>query len=91
MRKVLTFKELRKIVAPHSNSQQQRETTLFANRMLNKPFWIWNIEEHKAADILANGDCCFNHIIGLPKKNGEDKPFFDYEKLLFMGSDHIMS
>ena len=25
----------------------------------------------------------FNHIIGLPKKNEEDKPFYDYEKLLF--------
>lgn len=74
---MLTFKELRKIVAPlHSNSQQQETTTVFANRMLNKPFWMWNVEEHKAADILTNGDCCFNHIIGLPKKNGEDKSFF---------------
>jgi hypothetical protein len=80
----LTFKELRKIVTPFNNNQQQQETTpLFANRILNKPFWVWNIEEHKAADILTNGDCCFNHIIGLPKKNGEDKPFFDYEKILF--------
>lgn len=25
----------------------------------------------------------FNHIIGLPKKNEEDKPFYNYEKLLF--------
>ena len=82
--KRLTFKELKKIVAPHNNSQQKQETTkLLANRMLNKPFWIWNIEEHKVADILTNGSCCFNHIIGLPKKNGKDQPFFDYEKLLF--------
>ena len=51
--------------------------------MSNKPFWIWDIEEHKVADIITNGDCCFNHIIELPKKNGQDKPFFDYEKLLF--------
>jgi hypothetical protein len=78
----LTFKELRKIVTPLSDSQQQ-QTTLFSNRILSKPFWVWNIEEHKAADILTNGYCCFNHIIGLPKKNGEDKPFFDYEKILF--------
>jgi len=40
--------------------------------MLNISFWVWNIEEHKAADILTNGDSCLNHIIGLPKKNGED-------------------
>jgi hypothetical protein len=82
----LTFKELRKIITPHDNSQKQhqhQQTTLFANRILNKPFWIWDVYEHKAADILTNGDCCFNHIIGLPEKSGEDKPFFDYEKLLF--------
>jgi hypothetical protein len=56
MRKGLTFKELRKIVTPFNNYQQQQETTtLFANRILNKPFWVWNIEEHKAVDILTNG------------------------------------
>jgi hypothetical protein len=32
---------------------------------MDKPFWIWNIEEHKKQDI---GDCCFNHIIGLTTK-----------------------
>ena len=78
----LTFKELRKIVTPLKYGQEQ-QTTLFLTRILNKPFWIWNIKEHKAADILTNGYCCFNHIIGLPKKNEEDKPFYDYEKLLF--------
>jgi hypothetical protein len=79
----LTFKELRKIVTPLKYSQEQQHTTLFSSRILNKPFWIWDIKEHKAADILTNGYCCFNHIIGLPKKNEEDKPFYDYEKLLF--------
>jgi hypothetical protein len=79
----LTFKELKKIVTPFNNSQEQQQTTLFSSRILNKPFWIWNVQEHKAADILTNGYCCFNHIIGLPKKNEEDKPFYDYEKLLF--------
>jgi hypothetical protein len=84
MRKLLTFKELRKIVSPLNHSQEQQQTALvFSSRILNKPFWIWEIEEHKAADILTNGYCCFNHIIRLPKKNDEDKPFYDYEKLLF--------
>jgi hypothetical protein len=63
--------------------KQQKQTTLFSSRVSSEPFWIWNIEETKVADIVKNGDCYFNHIIGLPKKNGEDKPFFDYEKLLF--------
>jgi hypothetical protein len=51
--------------------------------MHNKPFWIWNIVEHKQEDIKTNGDCCFNHIIGLPKKDGVDKPLYDYEKIIF--------
>jgi primosomal protein N' len=70
-------------VSANSNYHLFQQTTLISNRVCNKPFWIWNIEEHKVADIITNGDCCFNHIIGLPKKNAQDKPFFDYEKLLF--------
>jgi hypothetical protein len=80
----MTFKDLKKIVAANSGQQQQlKQTTLFSSRVYGKPFWIWNIEEHKVADIITNGDCYFNHIIGLPKKNVQDKPFFDYEKILF--------
>ena len=33
--------------------------------------------------IKTKGDCCFNHIIGLPKKENTEKPLFDYEKLLY--------
>jgi hypothetical protein len=52
---------------------------------MNKLFWIWNIEEHKKQDIGTNGDCCFNHIIGLPTKERMQKPIFDYQKLLYDG------
>jgi len=34
-------------------------------------------------DIRTDGDCCFNHIIGLPQKNGDDKPLYDYEQIIF--------
>jgi hypothetical protein len=44
---------------------------------------VVNIEEHKREDIRTNGDCCFNHIIGLPQKDGIDKPMYDYEKIIF--------
>jgi hypothetical protein len=60
---VLTFKDLKKKVS--LATQQQNK---FFERLQNKPFWIWNIEEHKQEDIKTNGDCCFNHIIGLPGK-----------------------
>jgi hypothetical protein len=45
----------------------------------SKPFWIWNIEEHTQQDVKSKGDCCFNHIIGLPAKDKMKKPMFDYQ------------
>jgi hypothetical protein len=66
-------------------SQQQQENTrkeLF-QRLQGKPFWIWDKQQHKQQDINTNGECCFNHIIGLPQKDGNDKPMFDYEQIIF--------
>jgi hypothetical protein len=74
------FKDLHKLV-----SQQQKESTrkeLFT-RLQGKPFWVWNKEQHKLEDIRTDGDCCFNHIIGLPQKDGDDKPLYDYEQIIF--------
>jgi hypothetical protein len=76
---VLTFKDLKKRVTLETEQQQ---SGLF-KRLHNKPFWIWNIEEHKQEDIKTSGDCCFNHVIGLPTKERIEKPLFDYEKLLY--------
>ena len=44
-----------------------------------KPFWIDDIVEHKQHDRANNGACCFNHIIGLPKKDGLVHKIYDYE------------
>jgi len=49
----------------------------------DKPFWIWDVEEHNQEDVRTKGNCCFNHILGLPNKGGAEKPIFDYEKLLY--------
>jgi hypothetical protein len=76
---IVTFKELRKRVTLETSQQQSR---LF-ERLQNKPFWMWSIEEHKQQDIKTNGDCWFNHILSLPKKNGLGKPLFDYQKIIF--------
>ena len=75
----IVFKDLQKLVL---HSQQKQQSRLF-ERLRDKPFWIWRIEEHKLEDIRTNGDCCFNHIIGLPTKERIEKPLFDYEKLLY--------
>ena len=63
------------------------EMDALKNRLRNKPFWMWMSDRHKDQSRVSNsqthGDCCFNHIIGLPIKNGEAKPMFPYEKELF--------
>jgi hypothetical protein len=80
----IVFKDLQKLVS-HSLSQQQRESAHkeLSERLKDKPFWIWDKQQHKQEDIRTDGDCCFNHIIGLPTKEGEEKAIFDYEKILY--------
>ncbi len=54
-----------------------------ANRLeifKDKPFYIWDPVEHHDEQITSNGNCCFNHVLGLPKKDGISKDLFDYEK-----------
>ena len=46
---------------------------------VGKPFWIADIEKHDLEYLITNGNCCFNHIIGLPIKNGIEHPIYDYE------------
>ncbi|MFL6398543.1 MAG: hypothetical protein ACJ72J_03045, partial [Nitrososphaeraceae archaeon] len=76
----MVFKDLQKLV---SQSQQENTAKELFERLQGKPFWMWNIEQHKHEDIRTNGDCCFNHIIGLPTKEGLEKAMFDYEKILY--------
>jgi hypothetical protein len=77
---VIVFKDLHKLA---SYSQKENTTKKLFQKLQGKPFWIWNIGEHKLEDVRTNGDCCFNHIIGLPQKDGLDKPLYDYEGIIF--------
>jgi hypothetical protein len=76
----IVFKDLYKLV---SNSKQENTRKELFERLQGKPFWIWDKQQHKLEDIRTDGDCCFNHIIGLPTKEGEEKAIFDYEKILY--------
>ena len=51
-------------------SQYGLEQNQLELRLRNKPF-------------KTKGGCCFNHVIGLPRKDGIEKSIFDYEKLLY--------
>jgi hypothetical protein len=65
--------------------QQNKEKQYFDSLSIfkDKPFWIEDKEQHKQQFNNTDGQCCFNHIIGLPI-NAEDKPtpIFDYEMLV---------
>jgi hypothetical protein len=75
----MTFKDLKKRI---SSSDQQQQTQSF-DKLQNKPFWIWDQQQHRLGDIKTNGYCCFNHIIGLPTKERLEKPIFCYQELLY--------
>jgi hypothetical protein len=69
---IVTFKDLQKLVQSQSGPEQSQ----LLQRLRDKPFWINSEKEHKERDIRTKGDCCFNHIIGLPRKDGIEKiPF----------------
>jgi hypothetical protein len=77
---IVTFKDLKKLVSLEGTTEQHAK--LF-DRLLNKRFWIWNQKQHRQEDIKTNGECCFNHIIGLHQRNGTYEPLYDYEKIIF--------
>jgi hypothetical protein len=76
---VVVFRDFKKLVAAQQQENTHKE--LF-QQLQDKPFWVWDKEEHMQEDIRTDGVCCFNHIIGLPQKDGIDKPMYDYEKIL---------
>jgi hypothetical protein len=76
----MTFKDLQRLIRPEGES----ETNPSSLQMLrDKEFWIWSRPEHKNKHRVNNGNCCFNHTIGLPTKDGVEKPMFDYERTLY--------
>ena len=71
--------DIQRFAEENSEPQLRCPQTRLSDLFLNKPFWNWSIEAHKHIDIRTQGNCCFNHIIGLPAKDGSEKPLFDYE------------
>ena len=68
----------------HQKAKQQQQR-LSSNLSILKglPFWIWSKEDHRQQAHASNGNCCFNHVCGLPTKDNKQYPLFDYEKLLY--------
>jgi hypothetical protein len=49
----------------------------------DKPFWIWEQEEHNRQFTKTVGQCCFNHIIGKPIKNNKEYPIFPFQQTIY--------
>ena len=45
--------------------------------------WIPNPNTNNTPRLKNGLCCCWNHVIGLPKKDGHEYPLFDYELQLF--------
>lgn len=76
----MTFKDLQRVIESQPN-QGLNDNQL--QRLRNKEFWYWFERRHKEIDRITKGDCCMQHIIGLPKKDGKEMPIFEYERQLY--------
>ncbi|TVL95609.1 MAG: hypothetical protein CV087_24210 [Candidatus Brocadia sp. WS118] len=72
----MTWKDLQKLI------QSSSSLSTGLDRLQGLPFWIWSKEEHILKHSQNKGLCCWNHAIGLPTKNGKEKPLFDYQKTI---------
>lgn len=81
----MTIKDLQRIVlSSESTTVESAAMKELLKRTRDKRFWwIGNSTEHKRRYQSSNGNCCFNHILHLPKKNGEEKGFFDYQYSIY--------
>ena len=69
-------------------AQQQTRSSSSLSILKGKVFWHWDKERHTQEYIRTNGQCCFNHVVGLPQKDKKEYPLFDYEKIIY---DELMS
>ena len=71
-----------------TKQQQQTSSSSSLSILKGLPFWIWDKDQHRQQAQATNGNCCFNHVVGLPQKDKREFPLFDYEKILY---DSLMS
>jgi hypothetical protein len=62
-------------------TEQNPAMAQLLQRVKNKPFYCWH--EHKDHNKDTNSNCCFNRIVGFPKKGNREYPLFDYEYQIF--------
>jgi hypothetical protein len=79
-------KDLSRLIQQEDKAKESEEMQALMKKLKDKNFWTWHTDKHHQQSNPMNSiqdHCCFNHIIGLPSKNGEGKPMFDYEHMLY--------
>ena len=68
-----------------SRIQRQYSKQILQNlaSIKGKPFWIEDPIAHEQQHHYTAGKCCFNHIVGLPWKDGHPHIIYDYEIEIF--------
>lgn len=69
-------------VEPDSDEPLKPEEEVL-QKFRGRPFWIFDDADHKAQRDLVGDNCCFNHIIGMPHRDGKEMPMFDYEREIY--------
>jgi hypothetical protein len=75
----MTIKDLQRIVLSSPGStDDSKEMQDLIRKLRDKPFYIWGSIKHKTSAGYGKS-CCFNHIMGLPEKNGVPQPLWNYQ------------
>jgi hypothetical protein len=76
----MTLQNLSKILDKYDRQLGSTDTPQQQQLKLLKglPFYDWSIGQR-----VANQSTTFNNALGLPQKNGQSFPLFDYEQLVF--------
>jgi hypothetical protein len=90
----MTLRDLKRLTMEQDQEQPTKEDPRIQEliaKLKYRPFYIFGKAEHQHA-MESRGrldsshpkkQCCFNHIIGLPKKGENEYPLFDYERQIF--------
>jgi hypothetical protein len=76
----VTFKGLKKKVVLEATTQQQ---TKHFERLLNKPFWIWDQQQHKLEDIRTNEIAALIISSDCHRKMVQINLLYQYKKIIF--------
>jgi hypothetical protein len=82
----MTVKELEKLIQQHESNTESAAIQDLQRKLQGRPFYIWGKDKHKSASNPNNdiqGRSCFNHIIGVPRKNGIPQPLWGYQDQIY--------